>query len=86
MRPCISVITLGVDDLERALRFYSVGLGLPTEGIVGRKYEHGAVISVELDGGLVLALRSRLSIGQEAHVPQTASGPTDVCIGHSVDS
>jgi catechol 2,3-dioxygenase-like lactoylglutathione lyase family enzyme len=28
MKPRISVITLGVDDLERALRFYRDGLGL----------------------------------------------------------
>jgi len=39
MQPRISVITLGVADLERSLRFYRDGLGLPTtrtadEGIV----------------------------------------------------
>ncbi|MGA3066154.1 MAG: VOC family protein [Tepidisphaeraceae bacterium] len=30
MEPRISVITLGVRDLERSLRFYRDGLGLPT--------------------------------------------------------
>ena len=43
MRPSISVITLGVDDLERSLAFYRDGLGLPTRGIFGTEYEHGAV-------------------------------------------
>lgn len=33
MAPRISVITLGVDDLALALRFYQDGLGLKTEGI-----------------------------------------------------
>src|SRR6478735_11534168 len=30
MEPRISLITLGVSDLERSLRFYRDGLGLPT--------------------------------------------------------
>lgn len=38
MRPRISVITLGVDDLERSLAFYRDGLGLPTQGIVGKEF------------------------------------------------
>lgn len=43
MKPRVTVITLGVDDLERAVRFYRDGLGLPTQGIVGREFEYGAV-------------------------------------------
>jgi hypothetical protein len=35
MRPRLTVLTLGVDDLERAVAFYRDGLGFPTEGIVG---------------------------------------------------
>ncbi|HLA61280.1 MAG TPA: hypothetical protein VK626_03460 [Nitrospiraceae bacterium] len=48
MKPRITVITLGVDDLERALRFYRDGLRLPTQGIVGTEYEHGAVAFFDL--------------------------------------
>tara|TARA_R110001599_G_scaffold285652_8_gene487973 strand:+ start:1628 stop:1780 length:153 start_codon:yes stop_codon:yes gene_type:complete len=29
MKPKISIITLGVENLERATRFYGEGLGLP---------------------------------------------------------
>jgi hypothetical protein len=43
MKPRISVLTLGVADLEASLEFYRNGLALPTEGIVGREFEHGAV-------------------------------------------
>lgn len=32
MEPRISIITLGVNDLERAYRFYHQGLGFPTSG------------------------------------------------------
>ncbi|MGH9203578.1 MAG: VOC family protein, partial [Vicinamibacterales bacterium] len=39
MKPRITLITLGVDDLERALRFYRDGLGLLTPGIVGTEFE-----------------------------------------------
>lgn len=43
MKPRITVLTLGVDNLERSLAFYRDGLGFPTEGIVGQQFEHGAV-------------------------------------------
>ncbi|TIW14571.1 MAG: VOC family protein, partial [Mesorhizobium sp.] len=33
MKARITVVTLGVDDLEASLKFYRDGLGLPTEGI-----------------------------------------------------
>src|SRR5205823_3152310 len=56
MKPRISLLTLGVDDLERSLAFYRDGLGLPTEGIIGTEFERGAVAFFELSGGLKLAL------------------------------
>ena len=33
MKSRITVVTIGVDDLEKSLRFYRDGLGLATEGI-----------------------------------------------------
>jgi catechol 2,3-dioxygenase-like lactoylglutathione lyase family enzyme len=41
MKPRITLITLGVDDLERSLAFYRDGSGLATEGITGTQFEHG---------------------------------------------
>ena len=32
MEPRITMLTLGVDDLERSLAFYRDGLGLPSDG------------------------------------------------------
>ncbi len=72
MKPRISLITLGVDDLERALRFYRDGLGLPTEGIIGAEFDHGAVVFFELHGGLRLALFPRASLARDAGLPVDA--------------
>lgn len=44
MQAHISVITLAVEDLQRALDFYRDGLGLATEGIIGQEFEQGAVV------------------------------------------
>lgn len=56
MKPRITVITLGVNDLEQSLKFYRDGLGLPTQGIVGKEFEHGAVAFFDLQAGLKLAI------------------------------
>lgn len=69
MRPRISIITLGVDDLERALTFYRDGLGLPTRGIVGTEYPYGAVVFFDLENGQKLAVWSRKDMAHEAKVP-----------------
>ena len=45
MQARITVITLGVDELEAALRFYRDGLGWATEGIVGTEFAHDGVVA-----------------------------------------
>jgi catechol 2,3-dioxygenase-like lactoylglutathione lyase family enzyme len=84
VRPRITVLTLGVDDLERSLAFYRDGLGFPTEGIVGREFEHGAVVFIELQAGLKLALFARKDLARDANVPQGPPSPTEFSIGHNV--
>lgn len=86
MKPAVTVITLGVDDLERSLAFYRDGLGLPTEGIIGTEFEHGAVIFIRLAGGVTLALWPRTSLAAEAQVPLTAPSATELTLGHNVAS
>jgi catechol 2,3-dioxygenase-like lactoylglutathione lyase family enzyme len=56
VKPRITLITLGVNDLEKALAFYRDGLGFPTEGIVGTEFEHGAVTFFDMQSGLKPAL------------------------------
>jgi catechol 2,3-dioxygenase-like lactoylglutathione lyase family enzyme len=86
MKPRITVITLGVDDLEKSLVFYRDGLGLPTEGIVGTEFEHGAVAFFDLQPGLMLALWSRDNIAHDTTLDKTAHSPTEFTIGHNVGS
>lgn len=86
MKPRISVITIGVDDLERALRFYRDGLGLRTEGIIGKEFEHGAVAFFDLQAGLKLAIWPRKSISHDSGLPLSSPSPTDFTIGHNVNS
>jgi len=86
MKPRISLVTLGVDDLERALRFYRDGLGLATEGIIGKEFEHGAVAFFNLQAGLKLALWSRNSISHDAGLPAGLPTPTEFTLGHNVSS
>lgn len=86
MKPRITVITLGVDDLERAVRFYRDGLGLVTPGIVGREFEHGAVAFFDLQAGLKLALWPRASIAHDTGLAQGARSATEFTLGHNVAS
>lgn len=86
MKPRITVITIGVDDLERSLKFYRDGLGFPTEGIVGREFERGAVAFFDLQPGLMLALWPRANIAWDANIPQAPRSPTECTIGHNVGS
>ncbi|HSF05045.1 MAG TPA: VOC family protein [Methylomirabilota bacterium] len=86
MRPRITVITLGVDDLERSLRFYRDGLGLSTEGIIGQEFEHGAVAFFDLQAGLRLALWPRKSISHDSGLALGGPSPTELTLGHNASS
>jgi catechol 2,3-dioxygenase-like lactoylglutathione lyase family enzyme len=84
MHPRLSVITLGVADLDRSVAFYRDGLGLPTRGIVGREFEHGAVAFFDLAGGLKLALWAQEDIAHDTGLAATPASPTAFTLGHNV--
>ena len=86
MQPRITILTLGVDDLEAAVRFYRDGLGLPTRGIIGTEFEHGAVAFFELAGGMQLALWPRASIAADLGLEVTPPSATEMTIAHNVNS
>ena len=86
MKPRITVLTLGVDNLERAVDFYSNGLGFPTEGIVGREFEHGAVAFFNLTGGLRLAVWARADLAHDIGQPPGPRNSAAFSIGHNVGS
>lgn len=84
MKPRITVITIGVDDLERSLRFYRDGLGLSTDGISGEEFEHGAVAFFDLQAGLKLAIWPRKSLLHDSGTPLCNPCPTDLSLGHNI--
>jgi uncharacterized protein len=86
MKPRITVITIGVDDLEKSLRFYRDGLGLETEGIIGTEFEYGAVAFFDLQAGLKLAIWPRESIAHDSGIAVGPSSPTEFTLGHNVPS
>src|SRR5215831_9589789 len=86
MKPRITLITLGVDDLERAVRFYRDGLGLTTGGIVGTEFAYGAVAFFDLQADLKLALWPRTSIAHDTGLGLESPSPTEFTMGHNVAS
>ncbi|HEY9280029.1 MAG TPA: VOC family protein [Eoetvoesiella sp.] len=86
MEARISLITIGVDDLERSLRFYRDGLGLRTDGIIGTEFEYGAVAFFQLQSGLKLGIWPRKSISRDTGLPLSAPGATELTLGHNVGS
>lgn len=86
MKARISVLTIGVDDLERSLKFYRDGLGLSTEGIIGTEFEHGAVAFFDLQAGVKLAIWNRKDLSVEANVPLSPPSSSEFTIGHNVGS
>jgi len=92
LKPRIDVVTLGVADLERALRFYRDGLGLRTRGIVGTEWvgddttPAGAVAMFELEGGGMLSLYPRTELAKDANMPPEAAQTGGFSLGQIVES
>ena len=73
------MITLGVQDLERAISFYEKGLGLP------RKPFEGNVAFFELKGSW-LALYPWDALAEDATVDSQGDGFRGVTLAHAVSS
>lgn len=86
MTPHITLLTLGVDDLERAVSFYRDGLGFETRGIVGAEFENGAVAFFNLRSGMKLALWPRKSLSADSGLPLQAPSATEFSLAHNVSS
>jgi catechol 2,3-dioxygenase-like lactoylglutathione lyase family enzyme len=86
MKPRITLITLGVDDLQRAVSFYRDGLGFVTKGIIGTEIENGAVAFFNLESGLKLGLWPRKSLAADSGLPQQTPSHTEFSLAHNVES
>jgi uncharacterized glyoxalase superfamily protein PhnB len=85
IRPRLTVLTIGVDDVARSVAFYRDGLGWPTPGILGSE-EDGQVAFFTLASGLQLAVWPRASIARDAGLPVAAAASTEHSLGYNVAS
>ena len=79
MKPRMSMITLGVDDLARSIEFYENGLGFPRYG------EDENVAFFKLNGTW-LGLYGRAALADDAGVSSAGTGFNSFAIAHNVDS
>lgn len=79
MDPRISIITLGVEDLDRATAFYRDGLGLP-------EHEFDGGITFFETAGTWLALFPREELAADADVAAEGSGFRGFTLAHNVES
>lgn len=84
MEPRISIVTLGVDDLPRAIEFYRDGLGLPRRE-PGSPEEAENVAFFEL-AGTWLALYPWDALADDATVSPEGEGFRGVTLAHNVAS
>lgn len=79
MKAKIGLITLGVTDLERSVRFYRDGLGLPLEG------DASGIAFFRMEGTW-LALYPRAELAADARVEAEGSGFRAFALAHNVPS
>ena len=79
MKPRISMITLGVSDLEKSIKFYKEGLGFP------RMASPPEIAFFTLNGSW-LGLYNRESLAEDATVSPEGSGFNGFTLSHNVAS
>jgi len=85
MKPQIGVITLAVENLERALAFYRA-LGLKSPGVTATEFTGddthpaGAIVMFHLNGGQILSLYPRSELAKDAGIPQGAARSVSVTL------
>ncbi|WLQ17119.1 VOC family protein [Hahella aquimaris] len=80
MKPRISMITLGVEDLQRSVDFYENGLGLP------KMPTESANVAFFTLNGTWLGLYPRHLLAEDATVPDDGSGFKGVTLAHNLAS
>jgi catechol 2,3-dioxygenase-like lactoylglutathione lyase family enzyme len=81
MKPKISLIGLGVESVERAVRFYRDGLGFPAHN-----YNDGDAIAMFKLEGTWLSVYGRAALAEDAGIPAEGSGFRGFSLAHNVAS
>ena len=78
LEPYVSLITLGVQDLDRALAFYRDGLGWPVSGASSDD------VAFLRTGGIVLSLYPRDKLAEDVGIDPVGSGFRGITLAHNV--
>ncbi|WP_166266785.1 VOC family protein [Marinobacter caseinilyticus] len=79
MKPRISMITLGVSDLQRSIRFYETGIGFP-------RMDSPPEVAFFTLNGTWLALYGRDALAADALVDGATNGFAGFSLAHNVGS
>jgi catechol 2,3-dioxygenase-like lactoylglutathione lyase family enzyme len=79
MEPRLSLLTLGVTDLKRAVAFYRDGLGWPISSA-----STDEVAFLQLAGGVALALYPRTQLAQDVGLEPGQAGGVGMTLAHNV--
>ncbi len=79
MKPRISMITLGVKDIEKSVKFYKEGLGFP-------RMESPPEVAFFTLNGSWLGLYGRESLAEDASISSEGSGYNGFALAHNVAS
>ncbi len=79
MQPRISMVTLGVSDLTRSVRFYGGGLGFP-------QIDSPPEIAFFALNGTWLGLYGQVALAKDAEVSPEGDGFRGVALAHNVNS
>ena len=79
MKPRISMITLGVSELARSIKFYKDGLGFP-------QMDSPPEVAFFTLNGTWLGLYGREALAEDAQVSATGQGFSGFSLAHNVDS
>jgi len=80
MKPRISMITLGVSDLQKSIEFYEKGLGFPRLDFAG---DDVAFFTLN---GTWLGLYGKQALAEDANVPADGGGFSGFSLAHNLDS
>jgi uncharacterized glyoxalase superfamily protein PhnB len=86
MKQRINVLTLGVTDLKKSMKFYQAGLGWKTQGIIGTDLENGEVVLFDLANGMKLSLYERKNLAWDSKLKLQPESATEFSIGYFVNS
>src|SRR5262245_50693919 len=80
MKPRINLVTLGVKDLKKSIKFYEKGLGWK------RSTQSQESVAFFQLNGIVLSLFGREALAEDAQVPAAGSGFEGITLAYNVKS